>query len=101
MSILVPVPRIKDMSGYRQLTPQEIEALREDMRQSSEWSAIAPLSATRVLLTGQGGYKSAIRVLSRPKPLTLLGLLGLRLCCVRHRVEFPLHRCRIAADLTR
>lgn len=36
MSILVPVPRIKDMSGYRQLTPQEIEALREDMRQSSE-----------------------------------------------------------------
>ncbi|MGL4614593.1 MAG: hypothetical protein ACRCVV_12005 [Shewanella sp.] len=24
--------------GYRQLTPQEIEALREDMRQSSEWA---------------------------------------------------------------
>lgn len=24
--------------GYRQLSPQEIEALREDMRQSSEWA---------------------------------------------------------------
>lgn len=23
---------------YRQLSPQEIEALREDMRQSSEWA---------------------------------------------------------------
>lgn len=38
MSILVPVPRINDMSGYRKLSPQEIEALREDMRQSSEWA---------------------------------------------------------------
>lgn len=40
MSILVPVPRINDMSGYRKLSPQEIEALREDMRQSSEWAKV-------------------------------------------------------------
>lgn len=26
--------------GYRQLTSQEIEALREDMRQSSEWAKV-------------------------------------------------------------
>ena len=51
MSILVPVPRIKDMSGYRQLTPQEIEALREDMRQSSEW-ARAELKRRRELREG-------------------------------------------------
>lgn len=52
MSILVPVPRIKDMSGYRQLTPQEIEALREDMRQSSEW-ARAELKRRRARLNAQ------------------------------------------------
>lgn len=51
MSILVPVPRIKDMSGYRKLTPQEIEALREDMRQSSEW-ARAELKRRRELREG-------------------------------------------------
>ena len=51
MSILVPVPRIKDMSGYSQLTPQEIEALREDMRQSSEW-ARAELKRSRELREG-------------------------------------------------
>ena len=27
--------------GYRQLTPQEIEGLREDMRQSSEWARLS------------------------------------------------------------
>ena len=47
MSILVPVPRIKDMSGYRQLTPQEIEALREDMRQSSEWASDSVVKITQ------------------------------------------------------
>ena len=52
MSILVPVPRIKDMSGYRQLSPQEIEALREDMRQSSEW-ARAELKRRRARLNAQ------------------------------------------------
>ena len=52
MSILVPVPRIKDMSGYRQLTPQEIEALREDMRQSSEW-ARAELKRRRTRLNAK------------------------------------------------
>ena len=51
MSILVPVPRIKDMSGYRQLTPQEIAALREDMRQSSE-RARAELKRRRELREG-------------------------------------------------
>ena len=36
----------------RQLTPQEIEALREDMRQSSEW-ARAELKRRRARLNAQ------------------------------------------------